>query len=86
MKRAEFIALWSDSVDQGRLKNFPDMRQSERACSRIDDDKKAAQMWRKYRQTFAPMTREQVAALIGITLKHQQPTAAPAAGGNTYGS
>lgn len=62
MKRAEFIELWCDTVDQGRVKNYPDMRPSERAFSRIDDDKKAAQMWRKYRASWARMTREQVLA------------------------
>lgn len=65
MKRAEFIELWCDTVDQGRLKNYPDMRPSERAFSRIDDQKKAHQMWRKYRPSWAKMTKAEVLAAIG---------------------
>jgi hypothetical protein len=64
MKRADFIKLWSEIVDQGRLKNFPDMRLSERACSRMDDDKKAGQMWLKHRIHWAKMTREEVIAIL----------------------
>ena len=64
MKKAEFVKLWCSTVDQGRLKNFPDMRLSERAYAQIDDEKKAAQMWRKHRFHFATMTREQVIAAI----------------------
>lgn len=64
MKRAEFIELWCDTVDQGRCKNFPDMRPSERAFARIDDRNTGANQWRKYRHHWAKMTREEVLATI----------------------
>jgi hypothetical protein len=64
LKRADFIKLWSDTVDQGRLKKYPDMRPSERAFSRMDDDKMAVQIWRKHRPNLTVMTREEVIAAI----------------------
>ena len=56
MKKAEFVKLWCDIVDEGRRKHYPDLRPSERAMSVVGDIDKANSMWRKYRESFAPLT------------------------------
>jgi hypothetical protein len=60
MKRSEFIKLWSDVVAEGRKKNHPDIRPSEAAVSRMDDDKKAARVWAEYRSALVPLTVAQM--------------------------
>jgi len=59
MKKAEFIQVYADAVGAGRQKNFPDMRPSEKACARYDDEVSAAKHWRKSREFFAGLTPEE---------------------------
>ena len=42
MKRSEFIKILTDSIAEGRKQNFPDLRRSEAAVSRISDEARAA--------------------------------------------
>jgi hypothetical protein len=65
MTRSQFINTWCEMVRVGRRKNYPDMRPSEEAFSAIDDQKKAAAMWRKHRVAFAACTVEQFKAKVG---------------------
>jgi hypothetical protein len=65
MRRFEFIKLYSDMVAEGRKKNYPDMRPSEEAVSRMDDNKKAAQLWAKHRAAFARLTVTEARSLVG---------------------
>lgn len=59
MKRAEFIASFARLVREGRRRNHPDMRPSEEAFSQIDDEKKAASLWRRADAKLKAMTGEQ---------------------------
>lgn len=59
MKRAEFIKLLGDSIAKGRKRNFPDIRESEAAVTRMDDDKKSAALWRKHREKLSGLTAEE---------------------------
>lgn len=56
MRRAEFIKAYADSVAAGRRRNFPDMRPSEEAVTRMADEKRAAGYWRKWSATFSLQT------------------------------
>lgn len=56
MRRSEFIKAYADSVAIGRRRNFPNMRPSEEAVSRMSDEKRAAGFWRKHGPEFARQT------------------------------
>jgi len=69
MTRAEFIKTWCRAVDAGRVKNFPAMRLSERACAQANDEFLAEKIWRKWRMTYTTMTVEQFEAEIAAGMK-----------------
>lgn len=52
MKRSEFLKVCTDYIDDQRIKNFPDMRLSERAASRVDAYRVARRMWLKHREVL----------------------------------
>jgi hypothetical protein len=56
MKRSEFLKVCADYIDNQRVKNFPDMRPSERAASRMDSDRVARRMWTKHREVLTEAT------------------------------
>lgn len=64
MLRREFIKMWADSVRDGRRKHHPNIRPSEEACGRMEDEKIAAAMWAKHRAAFAPLKSEHVYKLL----------------------
>lgn len=56
MKKAEFIKTFADSVAKGRKKHYPDIRPSEAAVSRIDDERRASVLWRQHREHYTHVT------------------------------
>lgn len=71
MTRAEFVQLWADEVAIGRKKNHPDIRVSEAAVARIDDERFALKMWRRQRHNFIGLTIEQGRAILRPGEKQQ---------------
>lgn len=65
MKRSEFIKILTDSIAEGRKQNFPDLRRSEAAVSRISDEARAASLWRKHSAFYRTQTVEQFRAQLG---------------------
>lgn len=65
MKRSEFIKIWADTVGEGRKRNFPDLRASEAAVSRMSDEAKAASLWRKHAAFYRAQTIEQFMSELG---------------------
>lgn len=47
MTKTEFVKAYCDLCDEGRRRKFPDMRPSERAMSRVDDQRSGERLWRK---------------------------------------
>lgn len=56
MTREEFIKLFADRTALGRKKNYPDLRPSEAAMSRMDDEKRGAKLWRLHRSYLITVT------------------------------
>lgn len=46
MTRTEYVEIVCTYIAVGRLRNFPDMRQSEAAAARGSDQKKALSSWK----------------------------------------
>ena len=58
MTQKEFVRISCNHIRERRKKNFPDIRLSEEAMARGEDEKKAMKLWRKNRSHFAAMPPE----------------------------
>jgi hypothetical protein len=56
MTRNEFITNYVELIGRNRRLNFPEMRLSEVAASRVHDRAQALKMWRRSGAVFGPMT------------------------------
>lgn len=72
MERKQFVRIASDYIAKGRKLHHPNMRPSEIAMSRVEDEEKMKQLWKGHRQKFAAMTPEQL-----VTWLEQPATPAP---------
>jgi len=64
MTRAEYVEIVCTYIEAGRLRNFPDMRRSEAAASRVSDQKMAMRSWKGNRAHFTSMTPGELKAKL----------------------
>ena len=66
MTRAEYVEIVCTYIAAGRLRNYPDMRRSEAAAARVNDQKMAMRSWKGNRANFASMTPDELKAKMGM--------------------
>jgi hypothetical protein len=69
MTMSEFVRAWAELVAEGRQRIYPDVRPSERAVNRIDDEKSARRHWKKWRSTMLPMSVNEFKAQYGGAMR-----------------